>query len=153
MSKKLGYVFLGIYLIVWGVVMAALGGNASVWVAFDIFSIIVGVILLVSQPGAKSLERAGLTVLGVLFILAILHLLWVSFAYLGVILAILSIVAGVLILLGLPAKGTAKKIGLILLGIWAILLGLTGIVTLGISGLTVILAALAIVAGILILIG
>jgi hypothetical protein len=75
------------------------------------------------------------------------------------ILAILAIAAGVLILLGptrLAGGGTLKlrsSLGMTLLSIWLILTGLLSLFSISIPGIGLIMAILAIAAGILILIG
>lgn len=48
---------------------------------------------------------------------------------------------------------TTKSIGMILLGVWLILTGLQGVVAIQIPALGLIMAVLAIVAGVLVLLG
>jgi hypothetical protein len=106
-------------------------------------------------------QNVGMLLLAIwLILISLLPLLGIGFVGLAVILDLLAIAAGALILLeptrrsrGLGWMGLNRNPGMLLLGIWLILaslLPLLGIVT---AGIDVVLAVLAIAAGVLVLLG
>ncbi len=109
----------------------------------------------------KISSNLGMILLAIWLILTgLLPLLGISFPGAATLLAILAIAAGVLILLG-PARlaggfrsmRTTSNWGMILLGIWLILVGLLPLLGISIPAGATILALLAIAAGVLILMG
>ncbi len=109
----------------------------------------------------KISSNLGMILLAIWLILTgLLPLLGISFPGAATLLAILAIAAGVLILLG-PARlaggfrsmRTTGSWGMILLGIWLILVGLLPLLGISIPAGATILALLAIAAGVLILMG
>jgi hypothetical protein len=104
-------------------------------------------------------QNAGMLLLAIwLILVGLLPLLGVGFGGLGVILALLAIAAGVLILLGptrisrrLGSMGLNRNPGILLLGIWLILTGLLPLLGVVTAGIDVVLAVVAIAAGVLIL--
>jgi hypothetical protein len=105
-------------------------------------------------------RNLGFVLLAIWLILTgLLGLPGLSIAGADLVLAILAIAAGVLILLGptrLAGGGTLRltsNLGMILLSIWLILTGLLPLVGITIPGLGLVLALIAVAAGILILIG
>ena len=103
----------------------------------------------------KLSRSLGMLLLAIWLILTgLLPLLRVSFAGSGIVLAILAIAAGVLILIqDRLFRSPAKSLGLLLLSIWLILNGLFSLLSLSFAGRDVIMAVLAIAAGILLLLG
>ncbi len=97
-----------------------------------------------------SKKRWTYIVLGIFLILSGLAALIAGFSGLGTIIAILAIAAGVMILIFYP--DISNRIGWILAAIYLILRGLVGLISLGFSGLDMIMAVLAIAAGIILLI-
>lgn len=104
----------------------------------------------------RSLHSLGLILLAIWLILTgLLPLLSLTFPASGAIMAVLALAAGVLILMnnirmgrgsGLPAN-----LGYLLLAIWLILTGLLPLLNITFAGSGVILAILAIAAGVLLL--
>lgn len=91
-----------------------------------------------------------------LFLLAIwlvadslVRLLNISFTGSDVILSLLALAAGVVILLG--ARKLSHNLGLLVLSIWLILTGLLPLISLSFDGLSVVMALLALAAGVLLL--
>jgi len=109
----------------------------------------------------KISSNLGMILLAIWLILTgLLPLLRISIPGGETLLAILAIAAGVLILLG-PSRlaggfrsmKVAGNWGMILLGIWLILVGLLPLLSLSIPAAATILALLAVAAGVLILLG
>ena len=100
----------------------------------------------------KWVRNLGMLLLGIWLILeGLLPLLKVSIPASGTILALLAIAAGILILLR-PVRPTSR-LGVLLLGIWLIVTGLLPLLGVAIPASDIILALLAIAAGIVILVG
>ena len=107
----------------------------------------------------RTAANLGMLLLAIWLIVS--GLLWlpgISIGGAGLILAVLAIAAGVLILLGPTSLAGGRgltftsSLGLILLSIWLILTGLLSLLSLSIPGIGLIMAILAIAAGVLILI-
>jgi len=79
-------------------------------------------------------------------------LLGLSFAGLGTVMAILAIVAGALLLLG-GVRLASRSLGAILLAAYLLLLGLLALVDLSFAGGEIVLAVLALAAGVALLLG
>jgi hypothetical protein len=107
-------------------------------------------------------RNLGLLLLAIWLILeGLLSLLGASNPAINLIMAILALAAGILILLG-PTNWSARgrrsievtrSPGMLLLAIWLILTGLLALLTISLPGIGLILAVIALAAGILILIG
>mgnify|MGYP001037767567 FL=1 len=98
----------------------------------------------------KLIKNLGMFLLGIWLILeGLLPLLKITIPASGTILALLAIAAGVLILLR-PVKPTGR-LGVLLLGVWLIATGLLPLLGINVPASDIILALLAIAAGILIL--
>jgi len=96
-------------------------------------------------------KNLGLLLLGIwLVVMGLFSLLPVGGAVIGIIVNVLALVAG-LVILFLWSAWTAR-IGMVVLGIWLIFSALLSLLNTGFAGSGVILAGLAIVAGIAILI-
>jgi hypothetical protein len=106
-------------------------------------------------------QNLGMLLLAIwLILISLLPLLGIGFAGLGVILDLLAIAAGILVMLAPTGRsrrwnsmGLNRNAGMLFLGIWLILTGLLPLLRLGIRGIDLILALLAIAAGVLILLG
>ena len=98
----------------------------------------------------KWVRNLGMLLLGIWLILeGLLPLLKITIPASGTILALLAIAAGVLILLR-PVRPT-RRLGVLLLGVWLIATGLLPLLSINVPVSDIILALLAIAAGILIL--
>lgn len=95
-------------------------------------------------------KRLTTVVLGIFLILVGLLDLISGISELGLLIPILALVAGVLLLVSRPGSGYAA--GWILAAIYLLLRGLFAIVDLGFGGMDVLLAVLALAAGVLLLI-
>jgi len=150
LSKNLGLILLGIWLIATGVLSLVGAGSAVLSIILAILAIAAGVVILLQ--GQSWSADIGMILLGIwLIATGLLSLLGVSFPGSDIILAILAIASGILILL--RGSGWSARIGMILMGIWLILTGLVSVLDLSFSGSGIILAILAITAGVLILLG
>lgn len=96
-------------------------------------------------------ERTTYVVLGIFLILTGLMSFISGLGASSILAAILSLSAGILILVKTP--GISKNIGWILAGIYLIMLGVNGLIDFSFSGMSIIMAVLAIAAGVVLLIG
>jgi len=100
----------------------------------------------------KLTKNLGMFLLGIWLILeGLLPLLRITIPFSDAILALLAVAAGVVILLR-PVKPTSRP-GVLLLGIWLIATGLLPLFRVNIPASDILLALLAIAAGIVILLG
>lgn len=104
----------------------------------------------------KLTKNAGALLLAIWLILTgLIELFGLSFANLGLIMALLALAAGVVILLEssniLKGRRTSRRVGWILLGLWLLLTGLLDLIDLTFEGQALLMGLLALVAGILIL--
>ena len=96
-----------------------------------------------------SKKRLTYVVLSIFLILTGLLAFLPGLGGLGIVISVLAIAAGVLILISMP--GGAKSIGWILAAIYLIARGLIDLAGFGFSGIDVVMAVLALAAGILLL--
>lgn len=96
-------------------------------------------------------ERLTYIVLGIFLILTGLMSFISGVGALSIIIIILALAAGILILVTTP--GVSNHIGWVLAAIYLIVLGLIGLINFSFSGLSTIMAILAIAAGVVLLIG
>ena len=87
-----------------------------------------------------------------LILSGLVALLGLGFAGLGTVMAILAIVAGALLLLG-GVRLASRSLGAILLAAYLLLLGLLALVDLSFAGGEIVLAVLALAAGVALLLG
>jgi len=95
-------------------------------------------------------KRTTYVVLGIFLILTGLMSFVSGLGVLSIIAAILALAAGILILVKTP--GLSNNIGWILAAVYLILVGLSGLVNFSFSGMGVMMAVLAIIAGVVLLI-
>lgn len=99
-------------------------------------------------------KKLGMLLLGILLIaLGVLSIVSMRVSGLDLILNIFAIITGIVIIIALGRVSGALEIGMLLLGIWLVIWGLFPLIGVSFSGLGVLLAILAIAAGVLILIG
>ncbi len=96
-------------------------------------------------------ERITYVVLGVFLILTGLLSFISGLGALSVVAAVLALAAGILILVTTP--GVSNNIGWILAAIYLIVVGLSGLIDFSFSGMSTVMAVLAIAAGVVLLIG
>ena len=87
-----------------------------------------------------------------LILSGLVALLGLGFAGLGTVMAILAIIAGALLLLG-GVRLASRSLGAILLAAYLLLLGLLALVDLSFAGGEIVLAVLALAAGVALLLG
>jgi len=99
------------------------------------------------------MKNLGMVLLSIwLIITGLLTFATVSIPSSDIILALLAIAAGVLFLLDMREKKLSGNLGIILLSIWLILAGLLPLLSVTVPYSDIVLAVLAVVAGILLLI-
>ena len=99
------------------------------------------------------MKNLGMILLSVwLVATGLLSILGIGFPGSGTILALLAIAAGVVIFLGLRGGKVSRNLGMFLLGIWLVATGLLFLLNLSSPSSGTILAALAVAAGVLILV-
>ncbi len=110
----------------------------------------------------KITRHLGMLLLAIwLLLTGLIALFNLSFNGLELIMALLALAAGAIILLQAfnllnalkIAGGNKRSLGMILLGIWLVLTGLVDLVDFSVGGLGVIMGLLALLAGVLILLG
>ena len=101
----------------------------------------------------KVTRDIGLLLLSVYLIVAGLSGLGIGFPGLGTVLALLALAAGILILLNMRRINLRQNLGMLLLAIWLIATGLLALVSISIPGIGLVLALLALAAGVLLLLG
>jgi hypothetical protein len=99
-------------------------------------------------------KNLGVILLGVwLIATGLFPLLNIRFTGSGVLMAALAIAAGVLILVGTRGRKLPRNLGTLLLSIWLIVTGLFPLLNIRFANSGLLLALLAIAAGVLILVG
>lgn len=101
-------------------------------------------------------KNAGALLLAIWLILTgLIELFGLSFANLGLLMALLALAAGVVIVLEsgglLKGRKVSRRVGWVLLGLWLILTGLLALIDLAFAGQGLLLGLLALAAGVLIL--
>jgi hypothetical protein len=143
--KKLTVVVLGAFLILIGLAGLITGlGNLGLVVA--ILAIAAGILILLYTPGV-SMRTGWLLAAAYLIIRGLMSLLNFSFPAQDIVMAILALAAGLLLLIRMGKY--KNNIGYLLFFIWLILVGLSGLVSLGPLGMVI--DILALVAGILLI--
>lgn len=149
LSQRLGFVVTAIYLIVVGVAAIAALPIPSILIA--VLAIAAGAILLLSLSGKRD-RHVGVLLLGIWLVArGIIPLINLSFTYLSLIMGLLAFLAGILLLVNQTRK-TRRGWGYLLLAIWLIATGAFAVLGLSFQYQSLLLAVLAIAAGVVILI-
>jgi len=144
-TKKLAFAVLGIFLILSGL-LHLIPGVGDIGIVISIFGLAAGVLVLITRMDVSNL--LGWFFIAVYFIISGLNgVIGFSFEGMQTVLAIFILGGGVMLLIGWP--GFKGHIGFILFCAWAILTGLTNWVSFGYD--TIIIAALAILSGLLLI--
>ncbi len=99
------------------------------------------------------MKKVGNILLGIwLVVTGLISLGGIRFEASGTLLAVLGIIAGILFLLADRGEKLLPRAGSILLGLWLLVSGLLAVLHLHFSGSYIVLAVLAVAAGILVLI-
>jgi hypothetical protein len=153
--KKLGFILLAVWLILTGLFALVSVSFPARGTVMAILALAAGVLILLSLRNNSLSEpyNLGLLLLGIWLVLAGLLPLIGGLGGLGIVLDILAVVAGILLLYALGRRDPLADLGMLLLGLWLVLSALLSILGVGFPGSGVVLAVLALAAGILILIG
>ncbi len=142
--ERLTYIILGLFLILSGLT-ALISGLGGIGIIIQILALAAGILILISSPGIS--YSIGWVVTAIyLIIRGLAGLLDFSFNGMGTIMAILALAAGVLLLIRFP--GFRHHIGFTLFCAWLILVGITGLLSIG-GAVSTIIAILAIASGVL----
>jgi hypothetical protein len=134
MSKeRLTYIVLGIFLILSGLV-GFISGLGDISVVINLLAIASGILILVSSPGI-SIFIGWIIAAIYLILLGLMGVTDFSFGGSGIVMAILALAAGVILLIRAP--GFRHHVGFLLFCAWLILVGLTGLVSLGEIGVVI----------------
>ena len=145
LTKRLTFILLAVFLILAGLAgfVSALSG-LNILIA--ILALAAGILILVKSPGI-SYSYGWIAAAIYLILRGLLGIVDFGFSGMGTIMAILALAAGVLLLIKFP--GMKNHIGFLLFCAWLLLVGLTGLISLGNLGIIVSLVALS--SGILLL--
>jgi hypothetical protein len=137
------YVLLGILLILTGlmVLVPALG---VLDIVIAVLALIVGVLIFVARPDISIFTGWGLAAVYFLLI-GLQSVINFHFSSIEIVKSILALAAGVVLLVGWPKF--RHHIGFFLFTVWLILVGLSGLVSLG--GLGIVIAVIAMASGVL----
>jgi hypothetical protein len=150
----LGMALFAVWLIATGIFDLVSVGGTVIGILLDLLALAAGVVMLMRMPGGKLSSKLSALLPGIwLIATGLIGLINLSFTSMGIIMALLAIAAGIAMLFPLRGGTLAGKIGIILAAIWLIVTGVIGLVGLSFTGLGIIMALLAITAGILILLG
>lgn len=141
--ERIMYVLLGILLILTGL-MATVPSLGVLGIVVAVLALVVGVLIFIAHPDISIFT--GWALAAVYFILIGLQgVINFSFSSIEIVKAILALAAGVVLLVGWPKF--RHHIGFFLFTVWLILVGLTGLISLG--GLGVVIAVIAMASGVL----
>jgi hypothetical protein len=141
--KKMVFIVLGAYLILSGL-LGLFAGLGQLGIIVAILAIAAGVLIIVSTPGISNFV-GWILAAAYLILLGLMEVIGFSFSGIGLVMAILALVAGVLLLIKMPK--IASNIGFFLFCVWLILVGISGLINLGQLG--EIISLVAIISGIL----
>ena len=150
----IGLILLAIWLIIIAIVGLSGASFAGLSLLLNILAIAAGFFLLlgVGQGRVRSPGEVGLLLLGIwLIITGLVALLGITLPGLGLVLNILALVAGLLLMLGWRGRSRASWAALVLLGLWLVLSSLFSLLGATFPGSSVVMAILALLAGLLIL--
>jgi hypothetical protein len=141
--KKMVFIVLGAYLILSGL-LGLFAGLGQLGIIVAILAIAAGVLIIVSTPGISNFV-GWILAAAYLILLGLMEVIGFSFSGIGLVMAIVALVAGVLLLIKMPK--IASNIGFFLFCVWLILVGISGLINLGQLG--EIISLVAIISGIL----
>ena len=140
MSKeRVMYIVLGLFLILSGLVVF-IPGLSVLGIVIAVLALIAGVLILITKPGL-SLFAGWVLAAIYLLLVGLVALVTLGFSWLGIVMSILALAAGVILLL--KWGGFKKHIGFLLFIVWLILTGLVGLLSLGSLGTVVAIVAVA----------
>lgn len=151
--KKWSTLLLCIWLIVVGVVAIFNLTFSGMDIIIPVLGIVTGILLLLAAKALKLFHPVALLLLAIWLILTgAIAIFELSFNGLPILMGALAIAAGVFIIIGAKKKKIMDWLGALVLAIYLILKGLVVLINLGFNGLPIIMACLAVAAGVLLLI-
>ena len=151
---KLGYLLLAIWLITSGVLELLGIRNSLLTLVLQILAVVTGVVILVELRRMSWPERPGMIFLAIwLILVGLMPFIGMDLPFASEITIVLALLAGILLLMGMKGRKTTARIGMVLLAVWLIASAAISLLGLLIPASGVILAILAVISGILLLIG
>jgi hypothetical protein len=151
---RLGYLLLGIWLVATGGTELLGIGHPIITLALQVLAVVTGIVILVELGKMNWPERLGMIFLAVwLILVGLMPLVGMVLPFSSEITIVLAILAGVFLLVGMKGRKIAAKLGMVLVAIWLIASAVIPLLGIMIPGAGLILAVLAVVSGILILVG
>lgn len=152
-DKRFGWILIGIWFIAFGTLTLIGHLATNVWLVFNIYTIVTGILVIVGIGRVKGLENIGLLVFAIwLIIWALMRLIQLDFSGSQETMLILTATAGILVFISSLLKGGTERIGRVFTGVWLMVFGLFPLIRITFNCHEEILAVLAIVAGVLVLI-
>ena len=153
-DSDLGWLLLAIWLIAKGVLDLVGIGGSTLGLLLDLLALAAGVVLLMGMPGGKLTSKLSYLLPGIwLLATGLIGLINLSFISMGLIMAVLAIAAGAAMLLTLRGGAFSDDLGVTLAGVWFLLTGLFSLISFSFNGLGLVMSLLAIVAGVLLVLG
>lgn len=151
---KLGYLLLAVWLIATGATQLLGIGHPIITLVLQILAVVTGIVILVELGSMNWPERLGMIFLAVwLILVGLMPFIGMGVPFASEITIVLALLAGVLLLVGMKGRKTVAKLGMVLLAVWLIASAVIPLFGIMISGSVIILGILAVISGILILIG
>ncbi|HHS12686.1 MAG TPA: hypothetical protein ENN03_02830 [bacterium] len=151
--KMLNLLFLAIWLIASGLITLINLSFNGLGIIMAILQIVAGVFLILGGKKIKVFHELATLLLGIFLIISGVFVLFtINFSAYGIIMGILAIVVAVFLFLGFKGKKLMDNIAPLLLAVYFILHGLSLLIKLSFAGMDIIMAIIAIIAGILLLI-
>ena len=148
--KKLAIYFLAFYLIVSGIVSLSGFSFEYLPLILAVIQLVTGVLLLLAGKRLKSFHHLGNLCLSVVLMLSgLISLTAIHFSAQTIVLGILTLVAGILLPVGMKSGRFSQHLGTIFVSAWLILKGLTVLISLSFTGINWVTAVIAIAAGVL----
>lgn len=154
--ENLGIILLAIWLIIRGLVALISLSFAGLNILLAILAIAAGLLILfgLRNNSFANPRNLGLLLLNVWLILSgVLAVATLGAGWVDIVMAILAIAAAALLLFAMLRTEPLGELGMLLLAIWLLLTGLISLVGLSFSGLSIVMGLLALIAGILLLVG
>jgi hypothetical protein len=151
---NLGYLLLAIWLVATGALELLGIRHSLITLALQILAVVTGVIILIELRRMSWPERLGMIFLAIwLILVGLMPFVGMGLPFASEITIVLALLAGILLLVGMKGRKTAARIGMVLLAVWLIASAAISLLGLMIPASGVILAVLAVISGILLLIG
>lgn len=138
-TKRLTFIVLGTFLILSGL-LTFISGLETISVLAPILALAAGIIILVATPGI-SMFIAWIIASVYLILRGGTEIFNYSFPGLGMIMGALALASGILLIIRTP--GFKQNFGFLLLCLWLMLVGLTGLVSIGALGSVIAVVAIA----------